>query len=227
MTAILVVLTIIAFATVDLVVMARRRRQQQNSQPVPVAEEWVAMREPRLPYGLFLDNAHSWMRIIPDGKLRLGIDDFLSEAIGRIDEVTLPAQGEKVARGDPLMTLHIGKQKLVVPSPVSGEVVAVNDLVLIDPKAAVVDPYGLGWFVDLWTHDHKEAIRPLNLGTGAVAFLRQEYHRLLEFLTTSASPGTVTVLADGGLPRRGAVASLQSPDWEAFQKQFIKSYNPE
>ena len=48
---------------------------------------------PQPPQGVFLDSAHTWLRITSDGRLRVGIDDFLAEAVGQVDRVEVPAQG--------------------------------------------------------------------------------------------------------------------------------------
>ncbi len=218
MTAILVILTILVFVGVDAVVMAFRRRRA----PVPVLQvAAVPMLEPRPPQGIFLDPYHSWVRITADGTLRVGIDDFLSEAVGDIEAVEAPPRGTQVKRGEPLLTLRIKGKSLVVPAPTSGEVVAVNDHVAAQPWTVNRDPYGVGWVVALWTRDHHEAIKPLRIGTAAAAFLRGELQRLADFLTPIGRPATVPLLADGGIPRKGALAAADEEHWAAFQKEFL------
>jgi len=222
MTAILVILTILVFVGVDAVVMALRRHRV----PVPVLQAAVPMLEPRPPQGIFLDPHHSWVRITADGTLRVGIDDFLAEAVGDIEGVEAPPRGTQVKRGDPLLKLRVKGKSLVVPAPTSGEVVAVNDHVAAQPWTVSRDPYGVGWVVALWTRDHHEAIKPLRIGTAAAAYLRAELQRLADFLTPAGTPATVPLLADGGVPRRGVVAAVDERQWAAFQKQFL-SPSPE
>ena len=101
MTAILVILTILAFIGVDAVVMALRRHRVA----VPMAMQLTPMLEPRPPQGIFLDPRHAWVRITTDGTLRVGIDDFLSEALGEVEAVEAPPRGAQVKRGDPLLKL--------------------------------------------------------------------------------------------------------------------------
>jgi len=219
MTAILVILTILVFIGVDAVVMAVRRSHAPAA--VRAAVPVTPMLEPRPPQGIFLDPHHSWVRITTDGTLRVGIDDFLSEVVGEIDGVEAPARGAQIKRGEPLLKLHAKGKTLVVPAPASGEVVAVNDHVAAQPWTVTRDPYGVGWVVALWSRDQHEAIKPLRIGSAATAFLRQEMQRLADFLTPTGTLATVPLLADGGVPRKGALGSLDGERWDAFQEEFL------
>ncbi len=217
MTAILVILTIIAAVGVDLVLTKLRHRRAPEG--IELAVE--AMVQPRPPQGIFLDPAHSWVRITTDGALRVGIDDFLAEALGEPDAVEAPSRGTQVRRGDPLLRLRIKGRSLVVPAPTGGEVIAVNERVAATPWMVARDPYGVGWIVALWTRDHHEAIRPLRIGSAAGAFLRHELQRLADFLTPAGTPATVPLLADGGVPRKGVLATLDEERLAAFQREFL------
>ena len=219
MTAILVIATIVVLLTIDALVLAARRRRAPVTAVAPIRP----MLEPRPPQGIFVDRAHSWVRITTEGTLRVGIDDFLAEAIGEIESVKTPARGTQVKRGEPLLRLLVKGKELVVPAPASGEVVSVNDLVLAEPWAISRDPYGVGWVVSLWTRDHHEAIGPLRIGSAAAAFLRQEVQRLADFLTPINSPLAAPVLADGGMPGKGVVGTLDQERWTAFQNEFVST----
>ena len=223
MTAILVILTILAFIGVDAVVMALRRHRAA----VPVAMQLTPMLEPRPPQGIFLDPRHAWVRITTDGTLRVGIDDFLSEALGEIEAVEAPPRGAQVKRGDPLLKLKVRGRSLVVSAPTAGEVVAVNDHAIEQPWTVSRDPYGVGWVVALWTRDHHEAIKPLRIGSAATAFLRQEMQRLADLLTPAGTLATVPLLADGGVPGKGALASVDDARRDAFQKEFLTPFGLE
>jgi glycine cleavage system H protein len=222
MTALLVIATIVVAVGFDVALMAYRRRRGAVAATVSPR----AMLEPRPPQGVFLDPAHAWVRITTEGTLRIGIDEFLIEALGDVEAVKVPGRGTRVKRGDPLITLRVGGRELVVPAPAAGEVMTMNDRVASSPYLLARDPYGVGWVVGLWTPDHQEAIRPLRIGAAAVGFLRAEMKRLVDYLGGIATPQAVPVLADGGLPLRGAVRSLDEAGWEGFQKEFLASANP-
>lgn len=217
MVAILVVLTIVVAVAIDALIVARRRHAE-GALPLPVR----GMAEPRPPQGIFLDAAHSWARITSDGSLRVGIDEFLAEAIGDVERVDVPARGTPVKRGDPLLRLRVKGREIVVPSPVNGEVLGRNDQVAERPWLVGRDPYGVGWMLAVWARDLQEAIKPLRVGAGVVGFLRQEMARLADFLAGPAlRNAAVPALADGGVPRRGALADVDDAAWESFQKEFL------
>ncbi|MBK9966781.1 MAG: hypothetical protein IPP07_18640 [Holophagales bacterium] len=108
-------------------------------------------------------------------------------------------------RGQPLFTLTVKGRKLVIPSPASGTFMSANARTQSDPNAVVRDPYGAGWVASIWTRDHHAAITPLRIGAAATHFLREELHRLADFMVPSGSMASVPVMADGGLPRQGAL----------------------
>jgi len=217
MTAILVLLTIIIAVAVDVALVALRRRRV--APPQPVVEP---MREPQVPPGVFLSPGHSWAHIASDGTVRVGADDFLAQALGEASEVRLPAKGTRVKAGDPLFWLRIGPRELAVPAPMAGEVVSINPAVEQNPYLLARDPYGVGWVVSLWSPDIQEAIKQLRVGAGAVGFLRQELRQLVEFLTMTYAAQPIPVLADGGLPVRGALQLVDEPTWEVFQEVFLR-----
>ena len=217
MVALAVILTIVVALAIDSVVLARQRQAAAAQAPLPI----VAMKVPQPPQGVFLDTAHTWLRITSDGRLRVGIDDFLAEAVGPLDRVEVPPQGTTIERGAPLFTLFVKGRKLVVPSPASGTVMSANDKALRDPSSVAKDPYGAGWVASLWTRDHHAAISPLRIGAAATHFLRDELHRLADFMVPSRIHATVPVMADGGLPGKGAAASLDDQAWDDFARQFV------
>ena len=219
MVALLVILTIVVALAVDSFVLARERKAVAAAAPLPI----VAMKLPQPPQGVFLDSAHTWLRITSDGRLRVGIDDFLAEAVGQVDKVEVPAQGTTIERGSPLFTLFVKGRRLVVPSPASGTVMSANDKARRDPSAVVRDPYGAGWIASIWTRDHHAAIANLRIGAAATHFLREELHRLADFMVPSRTMASVPVMADGGLPGKGSAASLDDDAWESFSREFVNA----
>jgi glycine cleavage system H protein len=208
---------ILFIAAIAAITGKLKRKWTPEAQQAAIA----AMRPPRAPFGVFVDSAHSWVKLMSDGTMRIGVDDFIAEALGRVDGVELPEPGHKIERGDTLVTLRVGEKLLRVPSPISGEVAAHNATALQSPATLTADPYGLGWLLSLRTQDHKEAIKPLHLGNGALGYLRQELARLGDFFTARASTSAAPLMADGGLPQRGAVADLDDAGLERFADEFI------
>jgi glycine cleavage system H protein len=217
MTALLVVLTIIAAVVIDVLLVARHRRQVRVAAP----ERPIPMREPSIPHGLFLDDSHAWARLTTEGTLRIGVDDLVAQAFGSVEGVTAVAAGTRVQRGDPILAVRVGGREITVRAPVSGRVVAVNENLRQQPWLLVRDPYGAGWGLALWSRDLKEALKPLRIGGSAVAFLREELGRLIDFLAGASGPQAAPALADGGVPRVGALQVLDDEGWKGFEAAFM------
>ncbi len=215
MVAILAVLTILGALAIDSVVLARSsRRASAVARPIPIGL-------PDPPRGLFVSRGHTWLRIADDGLLRVGIDELLSGALGTVDAVELPPPGTNLEKGDTLATLRVGRRTLGIPSPAAGRVLGGNGAALRDPRRISADPYG-SWLVSLAARDPLAALTPLSIGEQAVAFLRRELDRLADFLTPAETPERVPVMADGGVPARGAAVRLDDAGWRAFGEAFVR-----
>ena len=95
---------------------------------------------------------HEWVRVV-DGGVRIGITDHAQEALGDIVFVTLPAPGTEVEAGQSLGEVESTKSVSDVYAPLSGEVVARNDVLDARPELVNSDPYGEGWIAELAVAD--------------------------------------------------------------------------
>ncbi len=117
---------------------AKDKDESETGSAPPAVEPWVpAAQEFR-----FLDE--SWFQRGKDGAVRVGA--MLTSSQGAtIEAVRLPRVGEAVDRGLPLVGLAIaGASQRTVPSPISGEIVAVNERLVECPSALWNDPCGEG-----------------------------------------------------------------------------------
>ncbi|MDQ7007836.1 MAG: hypothetical protein Q9Q40_11455 [Acidobacteriota bacterium] len=218
MTAVLVILTIVLFIAIDLVRLRyERRRRADQAQPV------AAFSPLRYPRGIFLSSGHSWASLTDVGEIRVGADELVTQALGRVDRVELPEAGTHVERGRPLAHLQEKGRTLAICSPVTGVVVAVNPAAPESlPDALKDDPYGAGWFARIWPAEHTEALAGLKVGERAAAWLRSEVQRLADFLSRRSAPrGEAPVLADGAQPALGAIGLLDDAGLEAFGEEFL------
>jgi glycine cleavage system H protein len=91
---------------------------------------------------------HEWVKVI-EGGVRVGITDHAQEALGDIVFVTLPQPGTRVEAGQPLGEVESTKSVSDIYAPISGEVVAKNEVLDARPELVNADPYGDGWMVDV------------------------------------------------------------------------------
>lgn len=98
---------------------------------------------------------HAWARLEADGTVTVGITDVAQNMAKGIINATPKDVGRAVKQGKSSGTLESGKWVGPVTSPVTGEIVAVNEAVRAKPALINEDPYGEGWFVrvrpDDWT----------------------------------------------------------------------------
>jgi glycine cleavage system H protein len=87
---------------------------------------------------------HEWVRV--DGANgTVGITDHAQKELGDIVYVDLPKVGAIAAAGKTVGSVESVKAVSDIYSPVSGEVVEVNDLLATSPEKLNEDPHGAAW----------------------------------------------------------------------------------
>jgi glycine cleavage system H protein len=98
---------------------------------------------------------HEWVR--RDGDVAtVGITDYAQNQLGDVVYVELPAIGRKVEQGGEAAVVESVKAASEVYAPVSGEVVAVNDILSGEPARVNSDAEGEGWFFRVKLGDAKQ-----------------------------------------------------------------------
>lgn len=98
---------------------------------------------------------HEWVRV--EGELAtIGITDHAQSELGDIVFVDLPSVGDKLRIGDESAIVESVKAAGEVSAPVSGEVVAVNELLLEAPGTINSDAQGGGWMYRIRMDDASE-----------------------------------------------------------------------
>lgn len=93
--------------------------------------------------GLRYSAEHEW---IDDGDpATIGVSQVAADALGDVVFVELPEVGSAVDAGAVCGEIESTKSVSELFSPVSGEVVEVNDAVVDDPALVNSDPYGAAW----------------------------------------------------------------------------------
>jgi len=90
--------------------------------------------------------SHEWARRDGDAVL-VGLSKFAAGEIGEVIHVELPATGERVERGQAVGEIESVKAVNDFYSPVTGEVVAINEALGDKPELVNEDPEGGGWFM--------------------------------------------------------------------------------
>lgn len=101
-----------------------------------------------VPADLRYAKSHEWVRVA-NGIATVGITDHAQHELTDVVFVELPAVGRKVAAGEACAVVESVKTASDIYSPVSGEIVAVNQAVADNPALANSEPYAGGHFFQI------------------------------------------------------------------------------
>jgi len=105
---------------------------------------------------MLFDESHMWVRMEDEDTVITGLSDYAQDMMGEVIFVELPEDGAALVRGDACGTLESVKSVEDLISPVSGEVVRVNEEVLDAPELINQDPHGDGWLMEVKLEDPSE-----------------------------------------------------------------------
>lgn len=92
---------------------------------------------------------HEWIRPEPGNKGSIGLTDYAQSQLGDIVYLDLPAPGTQVEQFKKMGEVESVKAVSDIFSPVSGQVLEINQTVIDEPGLVNEDPYGAGWLVRL------------------------------------------------------------------------------
>ena len=223
MTVILVLSTFIIFLLIDH--FFSKKTVQVAVQPAVARREPVAALEPSLvggfkvPDNLRYHPGHTWALSESPSLVRVGVDDFASKLIGKVERVSLPQRGQWIRQGQKLFSVYRDGAKVEMLSPIEGSVADINESLAQNPELARKDPYGEGWLVTVQSPDAKTNFR--NLMTGALArwWTEEAASRLQKRM-----PAALGALAqDGGVAMDNLTAQMPDQNWTELAREFFLS----
>jgi glycine cleavage system H protein len=99
---------------------------------------------------------HDWARLEGD-EATVGITWFAQDSLGELVHFEPPEQGATIGKDSSYGEVESVKAVSELISPLSGEVLEVNQKVLEAPETVNEDPYGEGWLVRIRLADPAEA----------------------------------------------------------------------
>jgi glycine cleavage system H protein len=115
------------------------------------------------PEDLLYHPEHDWAKV-EGGEATLGITWYAQDSLGELVHYEPPDVGASIAKDEPYGELESVKAVSDLVSPLSGEVLAVNERVVDAPETVNADPYGKGWLVRIRLADASEAEALLDVG---------------------------------------------------------------
>lgn len=90
--------------------------------------------------------SHEWVKFIDDGTALIGLSDYAQSELGDLVFINLPEEGDSVEVETAFCDVESVKAVSDVYSPVSGEVIEINEELLDNPAMVNENPYD-AWFI--------------------------------------------------------------------------------
>lgn len=159
---------------------------------------------------------HLWVALCPEeGEARVGIDDFASRLVGKVDRASLPGPDMPVKENSVCFLLHSGPRTVRMVAPANGIIKAVNPRVASDPSIINQDPYSDGWIFSMRMKG--DAVNGLYHENVARKWLECEVERLQRVFVTDLG----MTATDGGEALPDLSARLTEAQWSKIVSQFL------
>jgi glycine cleavage system H lipoate-binding protein/ABC-type phosphate transport system substrate-binding protein len=178
-----------------------------------------------VPNGLYFDKTHTWSFMKKDGTVKIGIDDFIQHITGPITRIEMKTSGEKIKKGDRLLTIIQKGKQLNIYAPVSGTIKTQNKALIHNASLLNSAPYDDGWVYTIEPTNWLLETQFLSMAEKYKAGLKNEFLRLKDFFATVIESNTkeyaFVTLQDGGALRDCILADFGPEVWDDFQTKFI------
>ena len=108
-----------------------------------------------VPKNLLYTSTHEWIKIDDDIGI-VGVTDYAQEQLHDIVYIELPEVNIHVKKGDVVLEIESVKAVAEVYSPVSGEIIEVNEVLNDTPEIVNKSPYEEGWLFKISIDDKSE-----------------------------------------------------------------------
>jgi glycine cleavage system H lipoate-binding protein/ABC-type phosphate transport system substrate-binding protein len=223
----LIVLAIIVIAgfIIEFAVRYLSRLKKTVSTSVPVKHTVFNEESLILPGGLYFDKTHTWAFLEQNGIIKVGLDDFIQHITGPLTRLKLKNAGEKVEKGDVILSLIQNGKQLNIYAPVSGIIREINSLLTTNASLINSSPYNDGWVYRIEPTNWFRENQLLFIADKHRQFIKNEFARLKDFLSAvlvqENEKYAMVVLQDGGELIDHTLSNFGPEVWEEFQTKFI------
>jgi len=127
----------------------------------------------KVPEGLYYSKGNMYVKV-EDDIVVVGLTDYGQHLAKKIVFVELPLVGDEVSQDEPIGTIESGKWSGPIESPISGEVIEVNDRLEDEPSLLNEDPYGEGWIAKIRPSNLEEELKNLMNKDQYIEFIRED-----------------------------------------------------
>ncbi len=217
MVALLVVVTIILFISIDYFVQKKIKiGVAEKTQPVSISLPKIFS---MLPPGTFLQPTFTWSKILDNGNLVLGIHPVLVGITGKLDEIELLHKGEKILKGDCFIKLHKKNKVLSVQSPIKGTITSINHTTIHNPS---LENLSQNWIYCIRPVDITTEIKKWFIAGRARVWMSEKYAQVKKFFISVAPQTEIGItMADGGEIPFGILSQFDKKIWEEFEQKIM------
>ncbi|MCX6161101.1 MAG: hypothetical protein NTV87_07170 [Ignavibacteriae bacterium] len=221
MVIIFLILTIALAITIDYLFIKKKANVPSTSDINIVSPLVFSKRDKLFPEGFLYSKGHTWARTIDESRVKIGIDDFVIKALGKVKLDSIVKTGTSIRKGDVIFSAHYENSSINFRSPIEGIVNQVNADVI---GRTIRDPYEKDWGVVIRPSNLQENLTALISGKEVMHWMKGEFKRLKNLLAdNSYTPELVGVtMYDGGNIVEGAVSYIKEDGLKDFEEQFLK-----
>jgi glycine cleavage system H lipoate-binding protein len=225
MTVILVLFTFVTFLVIDYF-LSRKKVPVFAEQHRPVRREAELPRPLAnlvngflVPEHVRFHPGHTWALSESPNLVRVGMDDFASKLIGKVEAVSLPQRGQWIRQGQKILSFKRNGVTVDMVSPIEGSVSDINEAVATHPEVAGKDPYGEGWLLTVQSPDAKTNFRNLMGGALARWWMEEAVNRLQKRMP--ASMGSFALAQDGGVASDNLATGIADEEFMKIAHEFF------
>ncbi|MDP3097154.1 MAG: hypothetical protein Q8M86_04345 [Syntrophales bacterium] len=133
----------------------------------------------RINGSIFYHPDHCWVQVENPEKVKVGIDDLLTQLIMNVKVVILPQVGSFYGQGE--CCAHIIRDDYILPviSPLSGSIQTVNPRLKKEPGLIIADPRGEGWLITMKPGNLESDLKKLLFGRKALSWYQREEKEII------------------------------------------------
>lgn len=177
---------------------------------VPSLSEWFKV----LP-DLYYHPGHTWVALEEGNLAKVGIDDFAQKLLGTPTAIYLPPVGSFITQGEEGWKIQIDGKSIEMLSPISGEVVEVNEDILKNPGELNRNVYET-WLLKVKV-PKKASLKNLLKGNIVKTWMEETVERL----RTRLGENLGTVYQDGGVIVSGIAKVIDPQNWDEIVREFL------
>lgn len=219
MVIVLVLLTALLLILIDIFFL--KEKVPAANEDLKISSPLVFSKNERLcPDGYYYSSGHTWAKPIKD-IVKVGIDDFVIKALGKVKLSNIAKQGTEVKKGDVIFEAEFNKSKINFRSPIDGTIININRDLL---RRNIKNPYDEDWGAEIKPSNMSDDLKSLISGKLVMHWMKSEFKRLKDLLVdNSYTPKLVGVtMYDGGNIVEGAVSMIDEKGLKEFEEKFLK-----